>query len=63
MFTDVAVNPLFTVSEKLAVPVAWLPSVIVTVYIVCGLATVGVPVIAPVDVFRLSPAGRDGEML
>ena len=38
-------------------------SVTVTVYVVMELAIVGVPVIAPVDVLRVSPEGNAGETL
>ena len=34
----------------------------VTVYVVDALAPVGVPVIAPVEVFNDNPAGRDGDI-
>ena len=57
----VAVRAPFTVSEKVAVAVALLASVTVTVYVVAELVTVGVPVIAPVVGLRLSPVGSVGK--
>ena len=59
----VAVRAAFTVSAKLDDAVELLWSVTVTVYVVSGLAAVGVPLIAPVDVLMFRPAGKAGEML
>jgi hypothetical protein len=59
----VATTALFTVSLKLAVAVAPFVSVAATVYVVAARVIVGVPVIAPLLVEMLSPAGSDGEML
>jgi hypothetical protein len=59
----VATTALFTIRLKLAVAVELLLSVTVTMYVVEGLVTVGVPVIAPFVEEKLSPAGSDGEML
>jgi apolipoprotein N-acyltransferase len=52
-----------TLRLKLACAVPPLASVTVTVYVVAALATVGVPLIAPVLAFSTSPAGRPGDTL
>ena len=53
---------LFTVKVKLAVvlPLELIPVMVNTV---CGKTTVGMPLIKPVDVFKLTPVGRAGVML
>jgi hypothetical protein len=57
----VAVTAVFTVKLKFDCAVALFASVTVTVYVVAELVPVGVPVIAPVEVERLSPAGSVGD--
>jgi hypothetical protein len=50
-----------TVNEKVFVAVKEAESVTVTVYVVAELFTVGVPVIAPVELLMDNPEGRPGE--
>jgi hypothetical protein len=50
-----------TVRLKVAVAVAPLASVTVTVYVAAVLATAGVPAMAPVLALNVRPAGSDGE--
>jgi hypothetical protein len=50
-----------TVREKVFVAVAEAASVTVTVYVAAELATVGVPVIAPVELFIANPDGSEGD--
>ncbi|CAB4334291.1 unannotated protein [freshwater metagenome] len=50
-----------TVSEKVFEAVSEDASVTVTVYVVAELAAVGVPVIAPVELFIANPDGSEGE--
>ena len=57
----VAVTELLTVRLKVLLAVAPLASVTVTVKLEAAWVAVGVPVIAPVVVLKLSPAGRLGE--
>jgi hypothetical protein len=59
----VAVTALLIVRMKVFEAVAPFASVTVTVKVVAGSVTVGVPLIAPVVIDRLKPAGRSGEML
>jgi hypothetical protein len=51
-----------TVIEKVLVALPAAESVTVTVYTVAELVTVGVPVIAPVELLIDSPEGRPGEI-
>ena len=57
-----ATGPL-TVSWKLLLALPPLASVTVTVKALIVWTTVGVPVTAPVEGLKLSPAGRAGETL
>ena len=59
----VAATEAFTVRLKVFEAVWLLVSVTVTVNVVVERVPEGVPVIAPVDVLKLRPAGRVGEML
>ena len=59
----VAVAGVFTVSWKVLLAFSLLASVTVTVKLLAAWVTVGEPVMAPVDAFKLSPAGRLGETL
>jgi hypothetical protein len=58
----VAVTALLTVSEKVLDADALFVSVMVTVYVCVPLVAVGMPVMAPVEVLKLSPVGSDGEI-
>jgi hypothetical protein len=53
----VVVSAEFTVSWNVALPVADAPSVTVTVNVVVPSVAVGVPLICPVVVLKLIPAG------
>jgi hypothetical protein len=57
--TALGAKPVVMVNVAVPLPYAF---VAVTVYVVADTAALGVPVIAPVLVFRLNPAGKIGEI-